>query len=101
MNTHEDAVGPETSTKTIPVVSIGMSAGALPVLRRLFRQISPTTGMAFITIHHLRHYPTHLPEILSRLTAMPVELASGGLPLQPKHVYILPCRELTKMELRH
>ena len=90
MNTHERAVGPETSMKTFPVVSIGMSAGALPVLRRLFREISPTTGMAFIIIHHLRHYPTHLPEILSRLTAMPVALASGGPPLQPNHVYILP-----------
>ena len=74
----------------LPIVCIGMSAGGLKALQRVFQQLSPKTGMAFVIVHHLRHYPTHLPEILSHCTAMPVELVTGGLLVQPDHVYILP-----------
>lgn len=56
MNSHPTQLGLEVPASAFPVVCIGMSAGALPVLRRLFQQLSPTTGMAFVIIHHLRHH---------------------------------------------
>jgi chemotaxis response regulator CheB len=45
------------ATKTAndcPVMCIGMSAGAVPPLKILFRKLSPHTDMAFVIIHHLR-----------------------------------------------
>lgn len=75
---------------SFPVVCIGMSSGSLTPLRSLFQQLSPGTGMAFVVIHHLRNVPACLPQILSQCTKMPVQLASGGLLLQPNHVYVLP-----------
>lgn len=81
---------PTTIKPRFPIVCIGMSAGGLSPLKELFRTISPTTGMAFIVTHHIRTVPTLLPEILSRCTTMPVQLAHPGLVIQPDHVYVLP-----------
>ena len=75
---------------TFPVVCIGMSAGAVKPLKKLFESISPNTGMAFIVVHHLHKIPTLLPEILAKCTEMPVELAAADMTLEQDHVYILP-----------
>lgn len=78
-------------TAPFPIACIGMSAGGIVPLVTLFRMVSPQTGMAFVVIHHLRQdHPTHLPEILSRCTSMPVQLAKAGSSIKPNHVYILP-----------
>src|SRR5215467_5324 len=74
----------------VPVTCIGMSAGGLEPLKTIFRGLSAETGIAFVVLHHLRNAPTRLPEILSSCTAMPVQLASGGLLVRPNHVYVLP-----------
>lgn len=85
--------GPGTS---FPVVCIGMSAGGLEPLTKLFRRLSCATGMAFVVIHHIHNVPTHLPKILAAYTAMPIELASAGVTIRPNHVYILPSgKEMT------
>jgi two-component system, chemotaxis family, protein-glutamate methylesterase/glutaminase len=73
-----------------PMVGIGMSSGGAVPLKTIFRGLSPTTGMAFIVIHHVRKIPTLLPEILSHCTVMAVQLASAGLAVEANHVYVLP-----------
>ena len=75
----------------VPIVCIGLSAGATKPLQELFRALSPDTGMAFVVIHHLRkEHPTLLPSILSHCTKMKTELVKPGMSIEPNHVYILP-----------
>jgi chemotaxis response regulator CheB len=73
-----------------PMVGIGMSSGGAVPLKKIFRGLSPTTGMAFVVIHHVRRIPTLLPEILAQCTVMVVQLASAGLAVEANHVYVLP-----------
>lgn len=74
----------------IPVVCIGMSSGAVDPLRTLFQHVSSNTGMAFVVIHHLSRFTTHLPSLISHCTRMPVELIVPGRIILPNHVYVLP-----------
>src|SRR5215813_3229624 len=56
-----------------PVVAIGGSAGGLEAVTELLKNLSPSTGMAYVYIQHLD--PTHesmLSTILSKSTKMPV-----------------------------
>jgi two-component system CheB/CheR fusion protein len=74
-----------------PVVGIGASAGGLEAVRELFADLPPDTGMAFVFIQHLD--PTHassLPEILSRITQIPVVETSHDLRLKPDHIFVIP-----------
>lgn len=75
---------------SFPIVCIGMSAGAIAPLKKVFERLSSTTGMAFVVIHHLRQFPTHLPVIIGHSTRMPVHLAADGQQVQANHVYVLP-----------
>ena len=43
----------ETSLHNFPIVAIGASAGGLEAVTQLLRNLSPTTGMAFIYVQHL------------------------------------------------
>jgi len=73
------------------IVAMGASAGGLEAFNQLFPTLPPDTGMAFIIVVHLD--PKHeslLPEIISRLTPMPVSQVKDGMPVQPNRVYIIP-----------
>ena len=83
-----------------PVVGIGASAGGLEAFSQLLMHIPSDTGMAFVLIQHLD--PIHksvLPEILSRVTAMPVIEASDGRAVEANHVYVIPPN--TNMAISH
>ena len=74
-----------------PVVAIGASAGGIEAFQQLLGNLPAETGMAFVLVQHLNPtYESHLSEVLSRSTAMPVLEATHNLPLQPNHVYIIP-----------
>ena len=47
-------------------------------------------GVAIVIVNHLRTVATHLHEILPRYTAMPVELITERLLIEPNHVFIIP-----------
>jgi chemotaxis response regulator CheB len=47
-------------------------------------------GVAIVIVNHVRLMATRLHEVLPRYTAMPVELISEGLPIQPNRVFIIP-----------
>jgi len=86
------AVEPELPFR---VVGIGASAGGLEAFSELLRYLPAKTGMAFVFIQHLEpKQRSRLPEILSRITTMPVEVATEGLIVQANHVYAMPATAL-------
>lgn len=76
--------------KSFPVVCVGGSAGGLDTYIRLLRHLPPDMGVAIVIVNHLRVVATHLHDILPRFTAMPVELITEGLDIQPNRVFIIP-----------
>lgn len=79
------------------IVGIGASAGGLVALDAFLENTPPNSGMAFIVVQHLD--PTQkalLPELLQRVTAMPVHEAQQDMCVQPNCVYVIPSNaELT------
>ncbi len=81
----------KNSLNPFPVVAIGASAGGLEAITELLKNLSPTTGMAFIYVQHLS--PDHkslLPEILSKLTPMKVQEIDDMEKMEPDNVYVIP-----------
>jgi two-component system CheB/CheR fusion protein len=80
-----------------PIVGIGSSAGGLEALQTLLRETPADSGLAFIIAAHLD--PTqksHLAELLSRCTQMPVVQIKNAVKVEPDHVYVIaPDQELT------
>jgi chemotaxis response regulator CheB len=76
--------------KDFPVVCVGGSAGGLDAYIRLLRNLRADMGVAIVIVNHLRSVATHLHEILPRYTAMPVELITDKLLIQPNCVFIIP-----------
>jgi chemotaxis response regulator CheB len=56
----------------------------------LLTHLPAGTGIALVIVNHLRTVATLLHEILPRFTAMPVELITDRLEIQPNHVFIIP-----------
>lgn len=78
------------SNSPFPVVCVGGSAGGLDAYIRLLQHLPPDMGVAVVIVNHLRSVSTRLHKILPRYTAMPVELITERLDLQPDHVFIIP-----------
>ena len=73
------------------VVAIGASAGGLEAITLLLKNLSPTTGMAFIYVQHLS--PDHksiLPSLLSKTTQMEVQDIDDMEKIKPNNVYVIP-----------
>ncbi|MBD1366941.1 hypothetical protein IDJ77_24230 [Mucilaginibacter sp. ZT4R22] len=80
-----------------PVVGIGASAGGLEAIKLFLQALPKKTGMAFVFVQHLS--PTHvsiLPEILERISPIPVVPISDGIALQQDHFYIGPENTVVK-----
>lgn len=82
-----DVAGPE---RGFPVVCVGGSAGGLDAYTRLLTHLPADMGVAIVIVNHVRTFATLLHEILPRFTAMPVELITERLDIQPDHVFIIP-----------
>ncbi|HEY9824386.1 MAG TPA: CheR family methyltransferase, partial [Stenomitos sp.] len=82
---------PAKTDALFPVVGIAASAGGLEAFTELIRHLPPDTGMAFVLIQHLS--PDHeslLPEILGRVTTMPVRQVQDQMRVVPNTVYVIP-----------
>jgi len=78
-----------------PVVGVGASMGGLEAFKRLLRAIPQHPGMAFILVQHLE--PTHeslLPELLQRVTLIPIEEITDHVLVQPDRIYIIPANKM-------
>ena len=78
------------NTGNFPVVCVGGSAGGLDAYIRLLRHLPADLGVAIVIVNHLRTVATRLHEILPSYTAMPVELITERLLIQPNRVFIIP-----------
>ena len=80
-----------TTTSPSFVVGIGASAGGLSAYKSFFNALPPDTGMAFVVVSHLLPAAhSHLAEILTRHTPMPVFLAVSGMLVRANEVYVIP-----------
>lgn len=73
-----------------PIVCVGGSAGGLDAYIRLLQNLPRDMGAAVVIVNHLTTIPTRLHELLPRFTAMPVDLISENLLIEPNHVFIIP-----------
>jgi chemotaxis response regulator CheB len=76
--------------RRFPVVCVGGSAGGLDAYTRLLKHLPADMGVAIVIVNHVRTFATLLHEILPRFTAMPVELITERLEIEPNHVFIIP-----------
>jgi two-component system CheB/CheR fusion protein len=84
-----DAISP--SNAALIIVGIGASAGGLAALQEFLQHTPENTGFAYVIVQHLD--PVHkgmLPELLQRVTQMPVKEARQRMPLKANHVYVIP-----------
>jgi two-component system CheB/CheR fusion protein len=85
----------EAPVKPFPIVGIGASAGGLEAFKRLLNGIRENSGMAYVLVQHLS--PTHesmLPEILKKVTPLPVVEITDKIQVEPDHIYIIPENQL-------
>jgi two-component system CheB/CheR fusion protein len=75
------------------VVGVGASAGGLEAFTELLGHLPDDTGMAFVLIQHLDpNHESHLTELLSKESKMPVFEVKGETRVAANHVYVIPPR---------
>jgi len=82
---------PAANENHFPVVGIGASAGGLEALSLFLGQVPGDSDMAYVVVQHLD--PNHkgmLPELLQRLTTIPVSQAKNRMKVRPNHIYVIP-----------
>lgn len=92
---------PETGTIKIlsenlfPVVGVGASAGGMDAFKALVKAIPEASGMAYILIQHLApQYESILPDILQKLTSIPVVEITDNIKVVPDHIYVIPSNKI-------
>ena len=83
------------SKNLFPVVGIGASAGGLEAFKKLIKAIPENSGMAYILVQHL--HPGHesaLPEILQRVTKIPVVEIRDNVHVDRDHIYVIPSNKM-------
>jgi two-component system, chemotaxis family, CheB/CheR fusion protein len=82
---------PKTASPDIPVVAIGASAGGLEALTAILRALPIDIPLAFILIQHLDpRRRSILPELLARVTKIPVHGALDAMKIESNHIYVMP-----------
>jgi chemotaxis response regulator CheB len=76
--------------RDFPVVCVGGSAGGLDAYIRLLKHLPADLDVAVVIVNHITLFPTQLHTILPNCTAMPVDLISDQLLIEPNRVYIIP-----------
>ncbi len=76
---------------TFPIASVGASAGGIEAIIPFIKAIPEKTGMAFVILQHLDPGSEDLlPEILSKITRIPIHLIKNDDKLVPGAIYVLP-----------
>lgn len=89
-NPGNNQTGPKLGEKPRFIVGIGASAGGFEAYSQFFSHLPTDTGMAFIIVQHLD--PVHesiLPELIAKMTRMPVKQVTEGSPIKPNEVYVI------------
>ncbi len=80
----------KVAVRKCPIVCVGGSAGGLDAYIRLLQNLPADMGVAIVIVNHITIMPTQLHEVLPRFSAMPVELITERLRIEPNHVFIIP-----------
>jgi two-component system, chemotaxis family, CheB/CheR fusion protein len=73
------------------VVGIGASAGGFEATADLLAGLPADCGLAIVVVQHLDPlHPSQATELLARRTALAVETARDGVPVEANHVYTIP-----------
>ena len=77
------------------VVGIGASAGGLDAFKKLLKEIPPNSGLAFVLVQHLDpSHASNLPEILQKVTPLPISEISDNTKVEPNHIYVIPSNKM-------
>ncbi len=80
-----------SSEHNFPIVGIGASTGGLDAVKQLLKAIPENSGMAFVLVQHLNPaHESNVTEILSRITAIPIEEITDEVKIFPNHIYVMP-----------
>lgn len=83
------------STNQFPVVGIGASAGGLEAFKKLLKAIPEDSGMAYVLVQHLDpHHESMLPELLQKVTKIPVLEISDDIKVEADHIYVIPSNKI-------
>ena len=75
------------------VVCLGGSAGGLQAYMDILRGLPADTGMAFVIApHRAIENANLLPDLLTKITKMPVVEVEQGMRLEPNRVFVMPPR---------
>ena len=84
-----------TSNIRFPVVGIGASAGGLEAIKTFIQSIPRKSGMAFVFVQHLSSgRESALPEILKKISKIPVLEVSDEINLEKDHFYTIPSNKI-------
>lgn len=73
------------------IVGLGTSAGGLGALEQFFSQMPLNPRIAFCVVQHLSpDYKSHMVELLSKYTPIPVHQATDGATVEGGNIYLLP-----------
>lgn len=87
------------TSKRIPIVGIGASAGGVEALEGFFRGLPPDPGLGIVIVTHLNpERESLLHEILRRYTPLEVRLAADGARVEPDTVHVLAAGDLVGIE---
>src|ERR1035441_6216874 len=87
------AVGESAASHDPVVVCVGASAGGLEAFTEFLNHLPGDTGMAFVLIQHLDpSHESHLTELLSRESKIPVSEVKGATRAEANRVYVIPPR---------
>ncbi len=94
MSTENNQASPSSQNSSparFPMVGLGASAGGLEALKQFFSELPEDSGMAFIVVVHMSpKQPTMMPELLQRVTRVPVSSAKDSQAIAPDHIYVTP-----------
>ncbi len=86
-----DVTAKNTAAKKFPIVGLGASAGGLEALSAFFSNVSENSGMAYIVVVHMNpKQPSMMPQLLQKITRVPVANAKDGQSIRPNQVYVIP-----------
>lgn len=80
----------KVAVRKCPIVCVGGSAGGLNAYMRLLSNLPADMGVAIVIVNHITIMPTQLHEVLPPYSAMPVELITERLRIEPNRVFIIP-----------
>jgi two-component system, chemotaxis family, protein-glutamate methylesterase/glutaminase len=83
------------------IVVVAASSGGVEALERLAAALPSSCDAAIFIMLHVGALPSILPQILQRVTVLPVAHASEGQPIEPGRIYVAPPDQHLLIEAGH